>query len=284
VVTRAGVPEHELTEVFPTFEDCYRAAYMHGLGRLSRTVRTVAGRQDGWLERVRCGLVALLGFCDDHRSWARLLLLEGPVSASVAIECRRRLHDVLTRLLNDHEPTGTPAQSPLLTPTLTSELVVGGVFSVIRTSLLDEHAGKLVELAPSLMAFIARPYLGQAAATAELSGIPQPPADGVSPIVRLPVRPTRRTLLVLGAIAQAPRSNNREVARVAGIADEGQASKLLARLEGRGLIENAGVGAVRGEPNAWLLTPSGTRAVKLLKESFDAGVLHCRSTRSRGMA
>jgi AcrR family transcriptional regulator len=261
------VTENELTDVFPSFEDCYRAAYMQGLGRLSRTVRTVAGRQDGWLERVRCGLVALLGFFDDHPSWARLLLLEGAVCADVTFECRRQLHDVLTRLLNQRPPTGISAQSAMLTPALTGELVVGGVFSVIGTSLLDENAGKLVELAPSLMAFIVGPYLGQASANAELTGASQPAADGVSAAAQLPVRPTQRTLLVLDAIGQAPRSNNREVAAAAGIGDEGQTSKLLARLEGRGVIENVGVGAARGEPNAWLLTATGHRALALISAS-----------------
>jgi hypothetical protein len=277
------VTQNEFTDVFPSFEDCYRAAYMQGLGRLSRTVRTVAGRQDGWLERVRCGLVALLGFFDDHPSWARLLLLEGAVSADVTFECRRQLHDVLTRLLNHHQPTGISAESAMLTPALADELVVGGVFSVIGTSLLDDRAGKLVELAPSLMAFIARPYLGQAAANAELAGTPQPPADGASPPAQLPVRPTRRTLLVLRAIAQAPRSNNREVAYAAGISDEGQASKLLARLDHRGVIENVGIGAARGEPNAWLLTASGRRIVEALGDSFGSRA-RARPARSAGVA
>ena len=67
--------------------------------------------------------------------------------------------------------SGRAAGSPLLA-TLTGELVVGGVFSVIRTSMLEGDGGKLVELAPSLMAFIVAPYLGQAAAQAELEGRP----------------------------------------------------------------------------------------------------------------
>ena len=73
---------------------------------------------------------------------------------------------------------------------------------------------------------------------------------------------------MLHAIAQTPYLNNREVAQAAGLADEGQASKLLARLEGRGVIENVGVGAARGEPNAWLLTASEQRTVELIDESF----------------
>jgi hypothetical protein len=200
----------------------------------------------------------------------------------VTLDCRCQLHDVLTRLLGHHQRADIPAQPPLPTPTLTGELLVGGVFSVIRTSLLDEHAGKLVELAPSLMAFIVRPYLGEAAASAELAGAPEPAADGVSARAQLPVRPTRRTLLVLHAIAQAPRSKNREVAGAAGISDEGQASKLLMRLERRGLIENLGVGAARGEPNAWLLTSLGEQLLDGLVTAPDGRPRSYRPRRVRG--
>jgi hypothetical protein len=142
--------------------------------------------------------------------------------------------------------------------------------------MLEADGRKLVELAPSLMAFIVAPYLGQTAAQAELEGRPSGAgaasviepgparAQAISRAAELPIRATRRTRLVLAAIARAPYSNNREVAQAAGLTDEGQASKLLARLERRGVIENVGIGAARGEPNAWLLTASGKHAVELI--------------------
>jgi hypothetical protein len=40
-------------------------------------------------------------------------------------------------------------------------------------------------------------------------------------------------------------------------ADQGQISKLLARLHGLGLVENTGGERVRGGPNAWVLTGKG---------------------------
>jgi AcrR family transcriptional regulator/DNA-binding MarR family transcriptional regulator len=48
---------------------------------------------------------------------------------------------------------------------------------------------------------------------------------------------------------------NREIARAAGVKDEGQISKLLARLEGHGLLKNAGGHPAAG--NAWQLTERG---------------------------
>jgi hypothetical protein len=281
VVTRAVVTDADFDELFASIEDCYLAAYEEGLKHLSSALAAAADRQDGWLERVRCGIVAMLGFFDDHPSWARFLVLEAPVSASVTFERIQQLHGVLARLLDHRQPAGVPGGSP--PPALMDDLIVGGVFSVIRTSLLENDAGKLVELAPSLMAFIVTPYLGQAAAQAELQGKPSNGASAaaneagvtraraISRATELPIRATHRTTLVLRAIAQAPYSNNREIAQAAGLLDEGQASKLLARLERQGVIENVGVGAARGEPNAWLLTASGGRTVELLSESFTAG-------------
>ncbi len=291
MITRAGVTENDFHEIFPTFDECYRATYEDGLARLARTVTAAAGRQNGWLERVRSGLVALLGFFDDHTSWARLLVLEAPVGASMTLVCRQQLHDVLACLL-DHQPAGSPAGSPLLAPALTGELIIGGVFSVIRTTMLANEDAKLVELAPSLMAFIVAPYLGQAAAQAELRGRPvagggsvaEPGlarARAISRAGELPIRATHRTTLVLRAIAQAPYSNNREIAQAAGLADEGQTSKLLARLERQGVIENVGIGAARGEPNAWLLTACGQRALTLIGAS---AAPRPRGTRIRGEA
>ena len=280
MVTCAGVTEADFDKVFASVEECYSAAYEQGLARLSRSIATGAGAQQGWLERVRSGLVALLGFCDDYSSWARLLVLEAPFASDVTFACRRQLHEVLARLLDNDESVRIPAGPSLLTPALTGELIVGGVFSVIRTSMLEDDVRKLVELAPSLMAFIVAPYLGHAAAQAELEGRPSgvgeasasesklARAQAISRTAGLPIRATHRTTLVLRAIAQTPYSNNREIAQAAGLSDEGQTSKLLARLERQDVIENVGIGAARGEPNAWLLTPEGRRVLELLGESF----------------
>jgi AcrR family transcriptional regulator len=299
VTTRARVPENAFNEIFATVEECYRAAFEEGLERLSRATAEAAVEEQAWLERVRSGLFALLGFFDDEPCWARLLVLETSLSGTATFDCRRRLHELLAGLLDsgigagDCGVRGRVGGSPVLLATLTGELVVGGIFSVIRTSMLEEGASRLVELAPSLMAFVVAPYLGQAAAQAELEGRvagsgeasrSEPElarAKAISRAAELPIRATHRTTLVLRAIAGAPYSNNREIAQAAGLADEGQASKLLARLERKGVIENVGIGASRGEPNAWLLTPAGRAAVELIGESY---ARRPRGTRTRGAA
>jgi AcrR family transcriptional regulator len=262
VVAKAGVTERTFYDLFANFDECYLATFDEGLGRLSQAVEHAAARGGRWLDRVRAGVVGLLGFLDDEPRWARLLLSEAPVTGALALTCQQRLLAVLTRLLDDTQ-AGTFAQ-PRCFPALTAELVAGGVFCVIRARIVEDQgeAETLVELAPSLMSFIAAQY-GRPSTISEPVQTDQRPLS-ISRAAELPIRATHRTILVLRAIAHAPYSNNREVAQAAGLADEGQTSKLLSRLERKGVIENVGVGAARGEPNAWLLTPAGRRTVELL--------------------
>ncbi len=318
MAARAGVSEGVFPDIFPTTADCYRAAFEDGLTRLSRTVDGATARKQAWLERVRSGLVALLGFFDDEPSWGLLLLSEAPAAGSQSLRCEQRLLGMLTQLLDDGSPRTLREPAPL--PHMTAELVAGGTFAVIRARALEKSGDALVELASSLMAFIVRPYLGEVAARAELAGrrsgdetLVRPPrpsarltaagdtssrvplpaegassADGgeraatISLASQLPIRATHRTTQVLRAIARAPYSNNREVAQAAGLADEGQTSKLLARLERQGVVENVGMGAARGEPNAWLLTADGRRVLALLVDSRAARAPRRASGRVRG--
>jgi chromosome segregation and condensation protein ScpB len=76
------------------------------------------------------------------------------------------------------------------------------------------------------------------------------------------MRVTYRTAVVLERIAEQPGISNRQVADQAGIADQGQMSKLLSRLQRLGLIANTGQGHTKGEPNAWTLTPTGLQVAQ----------------------
>ncbi len=132
-----------------------------------------------------------------------------------------------------------------------------------RVTVVEQSTREpLLALTGPLMGMIVLPYLGPAAARRELARpVPESPvgvhsAEG-NPLGRLGMRLTYRTVRVLTAIAAHPGSSNRIVADAAEVADQGQMSKLLARLHDIGLIENRGGGASRGEPNAWTLTDKG---------------------------
>jgi hypothetical protein len=185
-------------------------------------------------------------------------------------------------------------------PPLTSEGVVGGVLSVLHARLIPhaeralgaqrakptrrtkgggqtlERPDSLLELTGALMAMIVLPYLGPAAAAKEAARAtperrsPRRSTNG-DPLRDLEMRLTYRTVRVLLAIAANPDASNRQVGAAAGIDDQGQISKLLARLEKLGLVYNNGVGQVRGAPNAWLLTKKGAEVEQLVAGQMPAG-------------
>jgi DNA-binding MarR family transcriptional regulator len=153
---------------------------------------------------------------------------------------------------------------------LTGEGVVGAVLAVVHARLLGREKEPLTGLLNGLMAMIVLPYLGTRAAEKELARpIPQETRPGrarpaADPFEGLDMRLTYRTLRVLAVIAASPGASNREVAGSAEVADQGQISKLLSRLENLGLIQNTGVGHVKGEPNAWELTGRGREVQQAL--------------------
>jgi len=140
--------------------------------------------------------------------------------------------------------------------TAAGERVISGV---------PEHSA-LIELLNPLVSMVLAPYLGPAAARRELerptplspNGIRKVPTD---PLRDLGIRLTYRTIRVLLAIGElsGPDSHpsNRQVSDAAGIRDQGQVSKLLARLQQLGLVEKAVESQAKGEPNAWTLTQRG---------------------------
>jgi AcrR family transcriptional regulator len=248
---------------------------------------TKAGRQ-AWPTRMRAGLQALLQFLDDEPGLGGLCVVDTLGAGPIALEARANVVALLVNAVDE----GRKEAKTGLTPTrLTAEGIVGGILGVLyarlatpspldtttpthtsrahsktnRTGHARSGPGRskpLVGLLSAFMGMIVLPYLGPAAAARE-SALPAPRARRrrvqvrSNPLEGLGMRLTYRTVCVLSAIAQTPGASNRQIADAAGIHDQGQMSRLLARLEDLGLVQNSSAGTVRGEPNAWRLTARG---------------------------
>ncbi len=165
-----------------------------------------------------------------------------------------------------------------------AELIVGGIFSVLRARMLESVPEPFVDLAPALVEFIEAPYHGSGSSRDQQAPSGTQPEEERSRRERLPVRATYRTTRVLSAIGASPRLSNREIADAAGLSDEGQTSRLLRRLEQRGLVQNVGLGQPWGEANAWLLTANGERVLYLTRHSLVPGAGAVMGQRIRGAA
>jgi AcrR family transcriptional regulator len=285
IVSGAGVSRRTFYEQFEGREDCFLALFDAALARVRTLVVDAVTGYDSWSESVRAGLSALLEILDEEPGLAPLLVVDALGAGPRVLERRARTLNELGRIID----RGRHESGMVQVPPLTAEGVVGAIFGVIHARLLEhdtrslpldgasrstahsrstEHSSSLIALLNPLMGMIVLPYLGSAAAAKELarplpkttrsskqSRARQSPA--VDPLAGLDMRLTYRTLRVLTAIAANPGASNRKVADVAGVKDQGQISKLLARLERFALITNTGNGYPKGEANAWTLTPRG---------------------------
>jgi AcrR family transcriptional regulator/DNA-binding MarR family transcriptional regulator len=269
IVARAGISRRTFYELFEDREDCFIAAFDYAIARAADVVLPAYEGQVSWRERVRAGLTALLGFMDEEPGLGSLLVVDSLSAGARALERRAGLLATLVRVVDEGRGEAKAARE---SPPLAAEGVVGAVFNVVHTRMLEQralrtagHAARngapLIALVNPLMSMIVMPYLGTAAAQRELQRpVPKPRAvkrAGANPLRDLDMRLTYRTVRVLVAIAAHPGASNRQIAEAAGVVDQGQISKLLTRLEHLGLVENLGPGPAKGEPNAWSLTPKG---------------------------
>jgi AcrR family transcriptional regulator len=266
IVAHAGISRRTFYELFEDRETCLLAALDDAIAEGAAVVLPAYRGQRGWRERIRAGLAALLQFLDEEPGLGRLCVVEALGAGERALERRAQCTAALIAAVDEGRAEVRNGRQP---PPMTAEGVVGAVFAIVHARILLKGApgrrgvaaAPLSELLAPLMAAIVLPYLGQSAAQKELAK-PTPPIKTKSrprrdPLAGLDMRLTYRTVRVLMATAAAPGASNRQVAAGSGIADQGQISKLLGRLESLGLIVNSGKGQPRGAPNAWRLTPRG---------------------------
>jgi AcrR family transcriptional regulator len=270
IVARAGVSRRTFYELFADREDCFLAAFDQAVECASARVAPAFAGPGRWRERVRAALVAGLAFLDEDPELGALCIVHALGAGPRALERRAVVVQALTDAV---EEGGGEARKGRGAPErLVAEGVVGAVLAVLHTRLCEQTRAPLSGLAGPLMGMIVLPYMGLAAAQKETAR-PAPKRVASTrrtaredPLKGLDMRLTYRTVRVLLAISQTPGASNREVGGAGGIADQGQTSKLLQRLEHLGLIENVGRGGSgKGEPNAWRLTERGKQLERTIQ-------------------
>jgi AcrR family transcriptional regulator len=264
VINRAKVSRKTFYDLFVDREDCFLAVFERTLDQVSARVVEAYAQESSWREGVRAGLAALLIFVDEEPELARLCVVDALAGGPRVLDTRARVLAQLCAVIDGGRAAATTRREP---PSVTAEGVIGAVFAVIHTRMLERTSKPYLALHGSLMSIIVLPYLGTRAATRELAR-PAPQVRrrakaergvGKDPMAGLDMRLTYRTVRVLSSIREHPGASNREVADGAGIADQGQISKLLSRLERLELIENVDQAQSKGAPNEWCLTVRGER-------------------------
>jgi AcrR family transcriptional regulator len=297
VVARSGVSRRTFYELFEDREDCFLAAFDLAVERAAQRVIPAFQGPGGWRERIRAGLGALLEFLDDEPGLGALCVVDALGAGPAALARRAAVVQVLIDAVDEGRSEATGSATPTrLTAEGVVGAVLAVLHARLAassgregpTSRAGAHANRahpgvgarpngarpngshvdgarpgapMVALLGPLMGMIVLPYKGHAAAAREATrrgprrrGPAQPQGD---PLRDLDMRLTYRTVRVLQAIAAHPGASNRKVADASDVTDQGQISKLLARLDHLGLIHNTGESTARGEPNMWSLTTKG---------------------------
>jgi AcrR family transcriptional regulator/DNA-binding MarR family transcriptional regulator len=271
IASRARVSRRTFYDLFVDRDDCLLAMLDDVVVRIEDELAPV-GLEASWRARVRGGLWTVLSFLDREPVLARVCVVEALRGGPRVLERREEIFARLAGVLEEGR-SESPREE---TSRLTAEGLVGAAFTIVQARLLRSEREPLTGLTGELMGMIVLPYLGPAAARREqhrtdLTPAPAPARkrsrsqkDDRDPLRDVPMRLTYRTARVLEAAAEHPGASNRLLGEHADLHDQGQVSKLLARLDRLGLLTNTGAGHARGERNAWRLTPLGERVTKQL--------------------
>jgi DNA-binding MarR family transcriptional regulator len=161
-------------------------------------------------------------------------------------------------------------------PPLTAQAVASGVLGVVGERLAQSNPGPLVELTAPLMSFTVLPFLGVSAARRELGSPSGRRASGgedgavLDPLKAPGGRLNSRAVSALEVIGAEAGLTSKDVSSRTGVNDDAQMSRLLARLERLGLIENARKRHGRANRKDWQLTAAGQKMKDALQREANA--------------
>jgi AcrR family transcriptional regulator len=272
IAARARVSRRTFYDLFADRDDCLLAVLDDAVVRIEGELG-LAVLEVSWRVRVRGGLWTILSFLDREPVLARVCVVEALRGGPRVLERREEIFARLAAVLGEGRGE-SPREE---TSRLTAEGLVGAAFTIVQARLLRGEREPLTGLTGELMGMIVLPYLGPAAARREQHRTDLTPPSVLArkrsrsqqeedrdPLREVPMRLTYRTARVLQAAGEYPGASNRVIGERADLYDQGQISKLLARLGRLGLLENTGEGQARGESNAWRLTPLGERVTEQL--------------------
>jgi hypothetical protein len=230
--------------------------------------------EERWQDGILSALASLLTFLDSEPLLARVCFVESVAAGSRALARREQIVAAMRSMIVEYwTARGKQAPEPVAAAGLMASLL-----GLIQTHLVTAEPGPLIELLGPLMGIIVGPFMDEAQVASEiakgdelaqqiLAERAQLPAPGTDELeladVEIPAmlrnaRAQRARMCVRYLAAQGRKGispSNREIAAGIGIANEGQISKLLIRLERGAVVSKFSHGV--GRPNAWRLTPYG---------------------------
>ena len=164
---QAGISRTTFYEMFEDKEACFLAAYDGVVDGLVRQISKAYEAEEGWPQRARAGLAALLGALAEEPELARLALVDVGAAGPAA---QRRYRAALQRLTPFFDEGRDFAPGGRNLPANTSRMAIGAVAGLISDELAAGRAGRLPDLLSEVLFATLVPYIGPAAAAREVGG------------------------------------------------------------------------------------------------------------------
>jgi AcrR family transcriptional regulator len=166
IVVTSGVSRRTFYDNFRGKEDVYLAAYDEVSKQLLTRVYAAYAAADGLVARLRDSLNAFLTFVAEEPAFADMCIVEVMAAGPTAIERRNRTMQAFAEMIEKAAAEELPKSK--LPPALTAETLVGGIYEVVYSRVLNGRGGELPDLLPDLLFSVLLPYTGQETATSLL--------------------------------------------------------------------------------------------------------------------
>jgi AcrR family transcriptional regulator len=167
VIGRAKVSRKTFYDLFADRQDCFVAVFEETIARTRALMEEECAGEERWRERVRSGLARLLALLEEEPALARICLIEAQGAGTKVLERREEVFGELAEVLDRGRAITSTVREP---PQITAEGLVGAVFAVLQTRLIERSEEPFADLLGQLMSMIVLPYLGPRAAHGELVG------------------------------------------------------------------------------------------------------------------
>ncbi|HEX7279563.1 MAG TPA: TetR/AcrR family transcriptional regulator [Solirubrobacterales bacterium] len=157
---RAAVSKSDFYKQFQSKDECFVAAYDAAIERIREQVVVACeeATDEGWAQRVRAAIDALLRLLTADPALASIALVEGLRAGRGVYDRYQAAVESFVGYLRQDAP---PALVGGEVPEATGEAVVGGIASLLGRRVLAGEADQLSELFPEILEFALAAYLGE---------------------------------------------------------------------------------------------------------------------------
>lgn len=179
VVATAGVSRRTFYDYFKGKEDAFLNAYETIGANLIQHVRVAYEASSTFEEGVVGCLRAFLEFVASEPEYAEMCIVEGMAAGPAAIQRRNAVMSALVQLVRAGAETVPDRLHP---PELTAETIVGGIYEIVYSRVLEGKTDELPDLLPDVAYSMMLPYLGHEASEREVQRLTSgPPDSGARP-------------------------------------------------------------------------------------------------------